>query len=78
MDETSRFTVEEAHQYFAKTLNGRVWELLQRFGRSQAEDDEMLYAAYACTYHWKFAGTVVHQQRGEWLISRVQVALGHP
>jgi len=77
MEETSRFTVEEAHQYFAKTIN-RVWELSQRSGRSQAEHDEMLYAAYACTYHWKFAGTIVHQQRGEWLISRVHVALGHP
>jgi hypothetical protein len=38
----------------------------------------MLYAAHACTYHWKFAGTAVHQQRGEWLISRVHVVLGHP
>jgi hypothetical protein len=37
----------------------------------------MLYAAYACAYHWRFAGTAVHQQRGEWLISRVHVELGH-
>ena len=45
--------------------------------RSGAEDDEMLYAAHACTYHWLYAGTAVHQQRGEWLISHVYVELGN-
>jgi hypothetical protein len=77
MDPTKTFTLEEAHKYFAQSSNGRVWELLQKPHRSQAENDEMLYAAHACTYHWKFAGTAVHQQRGEWLISRVHVLLGH-
>jgi hypothetical protein len=77
MDEARTYTIDEAHKYFAQSINGRVWELLQKPHRSQAENDEMLYAAHACTYHWKFAGTVVHQQRGEWLISRVHVALGH-
>ena len=78
MEETKTYTLDEAHIYFARTINGRVWELLQKSDRSQTEDDEMLYAAYACTYHWTFAGTPVHQQRGEWLISRVHVALNHP
>ena len=78
MEETRSFTLDEAHKYFAKSINSRVWELLQKPDRSQIENDEMLYAAHACTYHWKFAGTAVHQQRGEWLISRVHVILGHP
>ena len=43
MEETRKLTVAEAHQYFAKTINSRVWELLQRSVRSQAEDDEMLF-----------------------------------
>jgi hypothetical protein len=77
MDPTKTFTLGEAHKYFAQSINGRVWELLQKPRRSQDENDEMLYAAHACTYHWKFAGTVAHQQRGEWLISRVHVVLGH-
>ena len=77
MEETKTHTIDEAHLYFAKSINGRVWELLQKPGRSQSDNDEMLYAAHACTYHWKFAGTAVHQQRGEWLISHVHVALGH-
>ena len=77
MDETKTYTIDEAHKYFAQSMNGRVWELLQKSDRSQSDNDEMLYAAHACTYHWKFAGTVVHQQRGEWLISHVHVVLGH-
>lgn len=77
MDEIKMYTLDEAHEYFAKSINGRVWELLQMPDRSPSDNDEMLHAAYACTYHWKFAGTAVHQQRGEWLISHVHVVLGH-
>jgi hypothetical protein len=77
MDETRTYTLQEAHKYFAQSTNGRAWELLQKHNRSSAENDEMLYAAYACAYHWKFAGSAVHQQRGEWLISRVHIVLGH-
>jgi len=77
MEETKTYTVPEAHKFFAQSLNARVWELLQKPARSQAENDEMLHAAHACTYHWKFVGTAVHQQRGEWLISHVHVVLGH-
>jgi hypothetical protein len=77
MDETKTYTANEAHKYFAQSINGRVWELLQKPDRSPSEDDEMLHAAHACTYHWKFVGTAVQQQRGEWLISRVHVVLGH-
>ena len=77
MEETKTLTLEEAHRHFAKSINGRVWELLQKTSRSQDEDDEMLHAAHTCTYHWKFVGNAVHQQRGEWLISHVHVVLGH-
>ena len=77
MAEAKTYTIDEAHKYFAQATNGRVWELLQKPGRSQPENDEMLHAAYACAYHWKFAGSAVHQQRGEWLISHVHVVLGH-
>ncbi len=77
MDETKTYTLEEAHKHFAKSINGRVWELLEKPDRSQADNDEMLHAAHACTYHWKWIGTAVHQQRGEWLISHIHAVLGH-
>lgn len=34
-------------------------------------------AAHASIYHWLHAGTEVHHQRGEWLISKVQAVLGN-
>jgi hypothetical protein len=77
MDTTKTYTLDEAHKYFAQSTNGRVWELLQKTNRSPSEEDEMLHAAHACAYHWQFAGTAVHQQRGEWLISHIHVVLGH-
>lgn len=77
MEQTKTLTLEEAHRHFAKSINGRVWELLQKTSRSQDDDDEMLHAAHACAYHWKFVGNAVHRQRGEWLISHVHVVLGH-
>lgn len=77
MDQTGTYTVEEAHRYFAQSTNRRVWDLLQKPNRSPAENDEMLHAAHASAYHWGVAGTVVHQQRAEWLLSRVHVVLGH-
>jgi tetratricopeptide (TPR) repeat protein len=65
------YTLEEAHQHFAKMLNGQVWELLQKPRRSKSEDEMMIYAAYASCYHWLEAGTALHHQRAEWLIAHV-------
>jgi len=72
------FTLEEAHQHFAKALNGYVWELLQKQDRSKAEDEQMIYAAHASCYHWLVVGTGLHHQRAEWLISHVFAELGMP
>jgi hypothetical protein len=36
----------------------------------------MLYAAWASAYHWLRAGTAVHHQRAEWMLSRVYTILG--
>jgi pentatricopeptide repeat protein len=73
-----RFTIGEAHKEFAKSTNGRIWELLDKENRTQLEDDELLYAVFASCYHWLKVGTGLHQQRGEYLISMVYVSLGVP
>ncbi len=75
MDEEKKYTLEEAHQHFAKTLNGKVWELLQNSGRSKSEDELMIHAAHASCYHWLNAGTGLHHQRAEWLIAHVYTVL---
>lgn len=70
------FNADTAHLHFAKTLNGEVWELLEKEARTPAEDERMVLAAHASLYHWLHAGTAVHHQRGEWLIARVYATLG--
>jgi len=51
MNEGNTYTLEEAQQYFAKTLNGKVWDLLQKQNRSKQEDELMIYSAYASGFH---------------------------
>jgi hypothetical protein len=65
----------EAHKYFAVACNHRVWALLAEAERTADEDAEMVDAAHASLFHWRYAGTGIHQQRGEWLISHVYAAL---
>lgn len=71
-----RFTLTEAHKEFAVNSNGRVWQLLDKKSRTQQENDELLYAVHASSYHWQTIGTGIHQQRGEYLIAKVYLALG--
>lgn len=66
----------ETHEALARAANGEVWDLLEKAGRSAEESERMVHAAHACSYHWLHAGTAVHQQRGEWLLSRVYTVLG--
>jgi len=76
MEEPKTYTLDEAHLQFAKSLNGQVWELLQKANRSASEDELMVHAAHASCYHWLKAGTGLHHQRGEWLIAHVYTELG--
>ncbi len=76
MEDAKRFTLEEAEQHFAKTLNSKVWDLLQKPDRSKAEDELMVYSAHTSCYHWLYTGTGLHHQRGEWLIAHVYTVLG--
>jgi tetratricopeptide (TPR) repeat protein len=76
MDTQKTYSLEDAHVEFAKRSNGRVWELLDKPDRTEDEDEEMVLDAHASLYHWSFAGTEVHRQRGEWMIARVYTVLG--
>lgn len=76
MSEEARYRLDEANEIFAKKINHRVWELLDKGDRAPAEDEEMIHAAHASLYHWLSAGTAVHHQRGEWLVARVYTVLG--
>jgi hypothetical protein len=68
----------EEHLVAAKAANNRVWVLLENPDRSAVEAREMLHASHASLWHWLCTGAVANEQRGEWLLSRVQVVLGNP
>jgi hypothetical protein len=76
MVDEAKFTEKEAYAHFARSLNGKVWELLEKQQRYSAEDERLEYAAYASGYHWLVADTEVHHQRFEWLLARVNIVLG--
>ncbi len=76
MNEEKRYAEAEAHEHFARTLNGEVWDLLGNEQRMPEEDERMVHAAHASHYHWLHAGSAVNWQRGEWLISHVYAELG--
>jgi hypothetical protein len=65
------------HRAFARSLNGLVWRLLARTGRTADDDARMVDAAHASQYHWREAGGPP-ATRGEWLVSHVYAVLGRP
>jgi len=66
-------------RWFGVELNNSTWDLIDN-GLSELspreEQEQALYAAYASTYHWMQAGTVVNHGRAEHLIATVAVAIG--
>ncbi len=78
MSEEKKYTLDQAQLEFAKKSFNSIWSLLENPQRTQDEEREMLLAAFTSLYHWRKAGTAVHEQRGSWMISRVYQTLGNP
>ena len=76
MNDEKTYSEAEAHRHFAVQFNGMTWALLDKADRTPEEDELMLHSAFASCRHWLEAGTGVHHQRGEWMISRVYAVLG--
>ena len=75
MTSEALFDENVAHAYFARKLNGEVWQLLEKTERTSDDQFRMMHAAHGSAYHWLCAGTVVHQQRAEWLLAHVYTVL---
>jgi len=56
----------------------RTWDYLEKKRRSAEDDAMMLHLAHASRYHWSLVGSPRNQAVGDWQISRVYAALGHP
>lgn len=67
-------TDEQERKLGIKYFNA-VWDLMEKEGRSTAEDDLMLHMAHASRHHWGQVGKPEHFARGEWQISRVYAVL---
>ena len=76
--ETEAVLDDAVRRELAATLFNRVWTLLEKEERTEAEDAEMLHAAHASAYHWMRIGKPVNRARGEWQCSRVYATLGLP
>lgn len=72
------YSLEEAQIKLAKDFNGRVWQLLEKTGRTPDEDEEITLAAAASLCLWLQVGTAVNAQRGHWLLSRVYAVMSEP
>jgi hypothetical protein len=67
----------ENHRAFAVYFHGLTWELLEKPKRTREDEERMLNYAHASLAHWRFCGTALHIQRGEWLLGRVHAVLGN-
>ncbi len=74
VQQRTKLSIKEAHQYFAAKLNNKVWDLLQKENRTEQETADMENSAHASMYHWKQLKNPVDEQRGMWLLSRVYAA----
>ena len=60
--------------------NNSVWELIEKTGRTPADDEEMLRRAYASAYHWQRAKGrgPENEARAVWMLSKVHLLVGLP
>ncbi|MFP6649298.1 MAG: hypothetical protein VB817_07545, partial [Pirellulaceae bacterium] len=69
-------SVEAWHRYFAVEFNNRGWDLSVK-ERDPGQDEEMLHAAHASTFHWAAIGTELNRMRASMLLAEVHALLGH-
>ena len=72
---TARMDAEQ-QQGLAAALFNDAWTLLNATNRSPDEDALLVHTAHASLYHWAQVGTMVHQIRGEWQVSRAYAEIG--
>ena len=64
------------HRRLGVDLFNKAWTLMEKAGRTEAEDDELVHCAHASAYHWLHVGTPANRARSEWQCSRMYTVLG--
>jgi hypothetical protein len=59
----------------AAELFNAAWDLLDKRGRTEDEDLDMVHTAHASRYFWGLAGGDKERAAGEWQVSRVYARL---
>ena len=75
-NEPTENSVEAWHRFFAVECNNRGWDLSVK-ERDPGQDEEMLHAAHASTFHWAAIGTELNRMRASMLLAEVHALLGH-
>ena len=72
------FDLASAHRYFAVECFNGAWDLIDKTGRTEEEDEEMLRLSLVSTWHWtqRTDFTSTHLAVGYWQTSRVYTLLG--
>ncbi len=69
------FDIQQAHRWFAVEFNNTTWDLLESNSRTPADDSRMTDLAHAASLHWHEVGTPLNDQRAEYLLAKVYLAL---
>jgi len=71
MPEEIKYTIEEANKYFAVRFNNAIWPLLEKAGKTEEENNEIINLANATLLHWIKSSDCqnVNLHRGEYMIA---------
>jgi len=66
------------HRKTAAHCFNKTWDYLEKKRRNADDNEMMLHLVHASRYHLSLVGGPRNQAVGDWQISRVYAALGHP
>lgn len=77
MEKDLTFDKQEAYKHFSTYYFNAAWDLLEKEGRTDAEDEEMLALVYTSLWHWMQREDCNHQNLsvGYWQLSHVHAVL---
>ncbi|MBS1493131.1 MAG: hypothetical protein JST55_06460 [Bacteroidetes bacterium] len=67
---------KDAHRKIGIDAFNGTWKIMEKDNPTEDDICEAIRLAHISTWHWKFAGTELNQQRGEWICSRVHAHFG--
>lgn len=78
MNKKPDFDLEAAHRYFSAHCFNSAWDLIDKTGRTPAEDERMVQLNQASLWHWSQRADCSDQNLsvGYWQAARIRTLLG--